>query len=203
VVPGSLRKLGVIAIVVIAIAAVAAPSALADSRISATAVANSDRSVSVTWNVPAGEFRGAFVINTTSLADATGELPFNAVGDPTIDYNLLDTGWTTYKTLPLDMTITQPTTVYAQVQLIDPFGDHTCGQGDVLDDCDSQVIPLTIEPICAKVLQTPAYTTTKLVKAGHWLRRNGHYVKKHGHRVWVKPKYVRVTHQAVYQNQCH
>ncbi len=94
------------------------------------------------------------------------------------------------------MTITQPTTVYAQVQLIDPFGDGSCTQGDFGVDCDSQVIALTIQPICAQVETHAAYTTKKLVKRGH-------YVKRHGHRVWVKPKYKRVSHPATYETQCH
>lgn len=101
------------------------------------------------------------------------------------------------------MTITQPTTVYAQVELIDPFGDGSCSQGDFGADCDSQVIALTIQPICAQVLVKAAYTTKQLVKRGHWLRKNGHFVKRHGHRVWVKPTYKRVNHPAVYQSQCH
>ena len=212
----------------IAFAAVAAfalamvSNALADPRISATATVNSDRSISVSWNVAAGSSGGAFIVNPTSTTDFTGELPFDSVGDDTIDYNLLQSGWTNYKTLPLDMTITQPTTVYVQVQLIDPFDDGSCTQGDFGTDCDSQVIPLTIQPICTQVViqqgyyktvvVTPAHYTKKLVKAGHWLRRNGHYVRKNGHRVWVKAKYKRiftpaVTQQVwvppVYSTECH
>ena len=81
------------------------------------------------------------------------------------------------------MTITQPTTVYAQVELIDPFGDGSCSQGDFGADCDSQVIALTIQPICAQVLVKAAYTTKQLVKRGHWLRKNGHFAQAgHGHR---------------------
>lgn len=110
---------------------------------------------------------------------------------------------TNYKTLPLDMSITQPTTVYVQVQLIDPFGDNSCTQGDLGDDCDSQVIPLTIQPICAQVLVKKGYYTKKLVRRGHWLRRHGHYVLHHGHRVWVKAVYRRVYHPPVYQTHCH
>lgn len=182
--------------------------------ISATATVNSDRSVSVSWNVPAGSNGGAFIINTTSLTDATGELPFNASGDPTIDYNLLNTGMTSYKTLPLNMTITQPTTVYAQVQLTDPFEDASCSQGDFFTDCDSQVIPLTIQPICTTVVVTPAHYTKKLVRRAHYLKRNGHrvkwtkryhrpkYSKKHGW-VWVNAVYMRIYHPAVTQQNCH
>src|SRR6266566_1394514 len=114
-----MKKALLLAVALIA-ALVGANSALADPRISATAVVNSDRSVSVSWNVPAGPYGGAFIINPLATTDFTGELPFDSVGDQTIEYDLLQTGWTNYKTLPLDMTITQPTTVYAQVQLIDP-----------------------------------------------------------------------------------
>ena len=188
---------------VAALALVVVSSALADPRISATATVNSDRSISVNWNVPAGSYGGAFIVNTTSTTDFTGELPFDSVGDPTIEYDLIQSGWTNYKTLPLDLTITQPTTVYAQVQLIDPFNDGSCTQGDFGDDCDSQVIPMTIQPICTQVLVKPAYYTKKLVRRGHWLRRNGHYVRRHGHRVWVKAVYRKVFHPAVYQTQCH
>ena len=183
-------------------------------QISATATVNSDRSVSVSWNVAAGEFQGAFIINTTSLADATGELPFDAVGDPTIEFDLLNTGWTSYKTLPLDVTITQPTTVYAQVQLDDPFGDGSCSQGPVFVDCDSQVIPLTIQPICTKKLVTPGHPAKKLVKRGHWLLHDGKRVKwsERYHRpryaerqgyVWVKPTYKRGWVPPVYKTTCH
>src|SRR6202007_1520068 len=107
-----------------------ASNALADPRISATATVNSDRAISVSWNVPANSFGGAFIVNPLSTTDFTGELPFNSVGDDTIEFDLIQSGWTNYKTLPLDMTITQPTTVYAQVQLIAPFNDGSCTQGD-------------------------------------------------------------------------
>jgi hypothetical protein len=81
---------------------------------------------------------------------------------------------------------------------------------------------LTIQPICAQVqtqagyyktqVVTPAHYTKKLVKPGHWLRRNGHYVRRNGHRVWVKATYKRVFHPAVteqvwvpavYTTECH
>jgi hypothetical protein len=164
-------------------------------QVSATANVNSDRSVSVSWNIPAGSYGGTLIINPTSLTDVTGELPFDAVGDQTIDFNLLNTGMTSYKTLPLDMTITQPTTLYLQVQLDNPFADGSCSQGDLYTDCDSQVVPLAIQPICTKALTKAAYYTKKLV-------RRGHYVRRHGHRVWVKPVYKRVRHPAVYHTQC-
>lgn len=182
-------------------------------QISAHATVNSDRSVSVSWNVPAGQFEGEFIIDTTSLQDATGELPFDAVGDPTIEFDLLDSGWTTYRTLPLDMTITKPTTVYAQVQLDDPFGDSSCSQGDVFTDCDSQVIPLTIQPICTKTLKTPGHYAKRLVKRAHWLLHHGkrvkwsrryrrpQYAKRHGH-VWVKARYKKVWVPPVYETDC-
>jgi hypothetical protein len=214
------KLIGLATVVILAL--VMASGALADPRISATATANSDRSISVEWNVPAGSFGGAFIVNPTSTVDFTGELPFDSPGDDTIDYNLLQSGWTNYKTLPLYMTITQPTTVYVQVQLIDPFNDDTCTQGDFATDCDSQVIPLTIQPICTQVVTQqgyykavvvkPAHLTKKLVERGHWLRRNGRYVRKLGHRVWVKAKYKKVYHPAVtkqvwvppvYSTECH
>jgi hypothetical protein len=203
---------------VTAFALVVVSNALADPRISATAAANSDRSISVNWNVPASSYGGAFIVNTTSATDFTGELPFDSVGDPTIDYNLIQSGWTSYKTLPLDMTITQATTVYVQVQLIDPFNDGSCAQGDFGVDCDSQVIPLTIQPICTQVqtaagyyttvVVTPAYYAKQLVRRAHWLLHHGHrvkwskryhraqYVKRHGY-VWVKATYKQVYHPEV------
>jgi len=208
---------------VAAFALVMVSNALADPRISATATVNANRQVVFNWNEPTSTWGGAVIINTTSLTDATGELPFDAVGDPTIDFeDMTSAGLTTWTTLPLDMTITEPTTVYAQVQLIDPFGDGSCSQGTFGADCDSAVIPLTIQPICTQVVVTegyyktvvvtPAHYTKKLVKPGHWLRRNGHYVRRHGRRVWVKAKYARVFHPAVtknvwvppvYSTQCH
>ena len=190
-------------VVVSAVALVVTANALADARITATATANTDRSVSVSWNVPAGSFGGDLITNTTSLTDVTGAFPFNAVGDPTIDFNLLNTGMTSYKTLPLNMTITQPTTVYLQVQLIDPFGDGSCSQGDFYVECDSPVVPLTIQPICTQVLVRAGYYTKKLVKRGHWLRSHGHYVLRHGDRVWIKAKYKKIWHPPVYETQCH
>jgi hypothetical protein len=183
-------------------------------QISATATVNADRSVSVSWNVPAGESQGAFIINTTSLTDATGELPFDAAGDPTVEFDLLNAGWTSYKTLPLDMTITQPTTVYAQVQLDDPFGDGSCSQGSFFADCDSQVIALTIQPLCTQTVKTTGHYAKKLVKRAHWLLHHRkrvkwsqryqrpQYVKRHGY-VWVKATYKRVWVPPVYSTECH
>jgi hypothetical protein len=104
----ALMKLSAAAIPVAALGLVVVSSALADPRISATATANPDRSISVNWNIPASTYGGAFIVNTTSTTDFTGELPFDSVGDPTIDFDLIQSGWTTYKTLPLNMTITQP-----------------------------------------------------------------------------------------------
>lgn len=176
----------------------------ADSRISASAAVNSDRSVSVSWNVPASSWGGALTINTTSLTDVTGELPFDAVGDPTIDYNLLDTGMTSYRTLPLDMTITQPTTIYLQVQLIDPFGDGSCAQGDFYSDCDSAVIPLTVQPICTQTVVTAGYYKTVTVTPGHYVKKlvkKAHWVKRNGRRVRVKAKYRQVWVAPVTQQQ--
>ena len=112
------------------------------------------------------------------------------------------------------MTITQPTTVYAQVQLIDPFNDGSCTQGDFGADCDSQVIPLTIQPICTQTVVTPSHNTKELVKRAHWLLHSGHrvrwgkryhraqYVKRHGY-VWVKATYKQVLVPPVYSTQCH
>ena len=216
------RRLVLIVLALASVAAFAAPSALADPRISASATVNADRSVSVNWNVPAGSFGGSLIINPLPTTDFTGELPFDSVGDDTVDFDLLQAGWTNYKTLPLDMTITQPTTIYAQVQLTDPFDNGSCSQGDFGADCDSQVIPLTVQPICSQVLVTPAttkqvlvkaaYTTKKLVKNGHWLKSHGHFVERHGHRVWVEAVYRKTHHPAtyetvtvpaVYQSQCH
>jgi hypothetical protein len=217
---------------VAAFALVAASNALADPRISATATVNSDRMVTFNWNVPAGSYGGAVIVNPTATTDSTGALPY-AFGT-TIDFHTVGAGTTTYFSgVPLDMTITQPTTVYVQVQLIDPFGDGSCTQGDFQTDCDSQVIPLTIQPICTQVLVTAgyyktvvvtqAYYTKKLAKRAHWLLRNRHkvkwgtryhrpkYIKRRGY-VWVKARYTRVFHPQVtqqvwvppvYDTQCH
>lgn len=120
-----------------------ASNALADPRISAAASVNPDRSVSVSWNPSAGEFGGALIINTSPQTDATGELPYN---ESTIEFDSLNADTTSYQTSPLQgLAITQPTTVYAQVQLIDPFGDGSCSQGTGAD-CDSPVVPLIIQP---------------------------------------------------------
>lgn len=207
------RRMYVLALALV-VTLVSASAALADPRISATAVINADRSISVSWNVPAGSFGGSFIVNPLPTTDFTGELPFDSVGDTTIDYNLLQAGWTTYQTLPLDMTITQPTTIYAQVTLIDPFGDGSCSQGSFGANCDSQVIPLVVQPICSQVLVTQGYYTTSLVSRGHYLKHNGHrvrwssryrhpkYAKRNGW-VWVKAVYKRVFHPPVYQTECH
>jgi hypothetical protein len=188
-------------------------SALADPRISATATVDTNRMVTWNWNVPAGSFGGAVIINPTPQTDSTGALPF--IAGTTTDFHTVGAGTTTYFSgAPLDMTITQPTTVYAQVQLIDPFGDGSCTQGDFQTDCDSVVIPLTIQPICSQVLVTQGYYTTSLVSRGHYLKHNGHRVKwssryrrpKYAKRngwVWVKAVYTRVWHPPVYQTQCH
>lgn len=154
---------------------------------------------------PASSWGGALIINSTSLADVTGELPADAVGDETIAYDLLNTGMTSYQTLPLDMTITEPTTIYLQVQLIDPFNDGSCSQGAFYADCDSAVIPLTVEPICTQTLITAGYYETVTVTAGYYktvtvtpahyvkkLLKKAHYVTRNGRRVRVKAKYRRV-----------
>jgi hypothetical protein len=187
--------------------------AKADPRISATATVDANRMVTFIWNVPAGSYGGSVIINPTVQTDSTGALPFSL--GPTIDFHTVGAGTTTYFSgVPLDLTITTPTTVYAQVQLIDPFGDGTCTQGDFQTECDSAVIPLTIEPICTTVIVTPAYYSKKLVKRAHYLRRSGHYVKwssryqnpkyakRHG-LVWVKAVYTRIYHPDVTQQSCH
>jgi len=190
-----------------------ASGAKADPRISATATVDANRMVTYTWNVPAGSFGGAVIINPTPQTDSTGALPFS-IGT-TIDFHTVGSGTTTYFSgLPLDLTITTPTTVYAQVQLIDPFGDGSCTQGDFQTDCDSVVIPLTIQPICTTVVVTPAYYSKKLVTRAHYLRRNGHYVKwtpryhkpkyaKRNGRVWLNAVYTQIYHPAVTQQSCH
>src|SRR5262249_23182475 len=92
-----LKLIGAV-VTVAAVALVAVSTALADPRISAAATANSDRSISVSWSPAAGAFGGAFIINTSPQTDATGELPDN---NSTIEFDLLNTGTTSYKTLPL------------------------------------------------------------------------------------------------------
>lgn len=170
-----------------------------------SATVHADRRVSVSWNMPVGSWGGVLVINPTSTTDSTGEMPF--VLGATIDYDLLAKGSTTYTTrLPLKMSVQQPVTVYAQVQLIDPYDNGTggCHQGvQYVVDCDSQVIALTITPICGPVLKRAGYYSERLVRRGHWLKRHGHCVRRHGHRVWVKAAYRRLYHPPVHQTQCH
>jgi hypothetical protein len=170
-----------------------------------SATVEADRRVSISWNIPVGSWGGVLVVNPTSTTDSTGEMPF-ALG-VTIDYDLLATGRTHYRTrLPLKMNIQRPVTVYAQVQLIDPYDNGTggCQQGVAyLVDCDSQVVGLTINPICTPVLIKGGDYSRKLVRRGHWLRRNGRYVQRHGHRVRVRAVYRRVYHPPVYQTECH
>ena len=91
---------------------------------------------------------------------------------------------------------------------------RSCSQGDFYTDCDSQVIPLTIQPICTQTVVTQGHYTKKLVKRAHWLLRHGkrvkwsnryhrpQYVKRHGH-VWVKAVYKQVWVPPVYSTQCH
>lgn len=225
------RRLLLVAAAAAAALATAATAA-ADPRISATATVDANRMVTFTWNVPMGSWGGAVIVNPTATTDSTGELPFSA--GTTIEFNTVGAGATTYYSgLPLDMTITQPTTVYAQVELIDPFGDGSCTQGSFQTDCDSAVIPITIQPICTQVLVTAgyyktevvsqAYYTKKLATPAHWLKHNGQrvkwskryqrpaYIRRNGH-VWVKATYKRVYHPEVtqqvwvppvYSTQCH
>lgn len=198
---------------VLVAALVFASSALADPRISATATLDTNRMVTWNWNVPASSWGGSVIINPTPQTDSTGALPFS--GGTTIDFHTVGAGTTTYFSgVPLDMTITQPTTIYAQVQLIDPFGDGSCTQGDFQAECDSAVMPLTIQPICTTTVVTAAYYSKKLVTRAHYLRRNGHYVKwttryhkpeyskKHG-LVWVNAVFKQIYHPAVTQQNCH
>lgn len=205
-----MKRLVLLIVAAGAVALASAGLAKADPRISASAVVNSDRSVSISWNVPAASWGGSLIINPTTLTDVTGALPFDAVGDETIEYDLLNTGMTSYRTLPLDMTITEPTTIYLQVQLIDPFNDGTCEQGSFYTECDSDVIPLTIQPICTQVLVTAGYYQTVTTAAGYYktvtvtpahyvkkLVKRAHYVIRMGRRVKVKAKYRKVLVPAV------
>ena len=170
-----------------------------------SATVHADRKVSISWNIPVGTWGGVFVVNRTPTTDSTGEMPF--VLGSTIEYDVLGKGWTNYKTrLPLKMTVQQPVTVYGQVQLIDPYDNGTggCQQGvDYMVDCDSQIVALTITPICSPVLIKAGYYSRKRVRSGHWLKRNGHYVRRHTHRVWVKATFRRIYHAPVHQTQCH
>jgi hypothetical protein len=206
-----LLAIGAVVMVAAAMLVAKASAATQSSPVQITsATLNADRTLSVSWDVPVGTYGGVLVVVPSSTTDFTGAMPFD-VG--TIGYDLLSSGWTNYKTLPLDMTIQQPTTIYVQVQLIDPYGDGTCQQGDGLVDCDSQVVALTVNPICSPVTVTDGYYSTDLVKAsdytkqlvhrGHWLRRYGHYVRRNGHRVWVKAVYRRIYHPAVSQQVWH
>lgn len=196
-----LAVLGGTAVLFVA-AAIFVESASAASPVQiVSATVNADRSVSIGWNIPGGYYGGDLIINPTSATDSTGEMPF---GDTTIDYRLFGPGRTHYKTLPLNMTVQQPVTVYVQVQLIDPYDTgRGCQQGAYLVDCDSQVVALTVAPICGKVLVKAGYYSKRMVRRGHWLRRDGHFVRRHGRRVWVKAVYRRVYHPPVYQTRCH
>lgn len=55
---------------------------------------------------------------------------------------------------------------------------------------------------CAKVLVKKGHYSRKLVRRGHWLKRDGHVVRRNGKRVWVKASYRRVYHRPVYRTQC-
>lgn len=204
-------------IAVALIAAAMASVAKADPRISATAVVNSDRTVTFTWNVPSSlQWGGAVIVNPTSQTDGTGALPFDGFGEDTLAYKLTGYGTTSVQTIyPLDMNITQPTTVYGQVQLIDPFGDGSCTQGDFFTECDSQVIPITVQPICTQVVVTPGYYKTVVVTAAYYSKKlvaRAHYLIRHGHKVkWTRkyhrPKYSKkhgwVWVNAVYKQVYH
>jgi hypothetical protein len=60
----------------------------------------------------------------------------------------------------------------------------------------SQVSAFDAAPICQRVLVTPGHYVKKLVRKGHWVKRNGK-------RVWVKPVYRKVWVAPVYRNDCH
>lgn len=190
------------AAVVLAAAFILVKSASAASPVQiVAATVNADRSVSVSWNIPASSWGGDLIINPTSTTDPTGGMPF---GSTTVDYQIFGSGRTHYTTLPLRMSIQSPVTVYVQVQLIDPY-DNTlsCQQGGDLVDCDSQVVALTVTPMCTQVLVKAGYYTKTLVRRGHWLRQHGHFVRRHGHRVWVKAAYRHIYHRPVYETRCH
>lgn len=174
---------------------------------------NADRTVSVNWDIPT-LYSGAVIINPTPATDLTGAMPFK-VGT-TLDYEMLPGDLTNYKTMiPLQMIITQPTTIYVQMQFnpYDPFYGTTCQVGDHPPSCVSQVVALTVNPICSPGIVAPGHYSTDLVKAAyytkqlvhrsHWLRRHGHYVLRHGHSVWVKAVYRRISHPPVYQQVWH
>ena len=195
--PARVRKLFIITAALIVVAALVATTATAQSSpvqiLSATV--NADRSVSLTWNVPAGPWGGVVIVNPTSTTDASGEMQWQP--GSTVSFATLASGAATYTTEVFSGPITEPVTLYAQVQLTDPLGNGGCGQGAIGGvNCDSQVVAMTLNPICAQVLAAPAYDTKVLARRGHW-------VKRKGRRVWVKPVYRRVHHPATYTTQCH
>jgi len=177
------------------VAAAWASTAMANGGVQVTsATVNSDRSVSISWNTPVAIFGGSVVVNSTPTTDSTGELPYGA---DTIYTEVLNAGWTSATTVPLHMTITRPTTIYVQVTLnsVLGVGNSTCDQGLNLVNCDSQVVALTVQPICAQVKTAAGYHKKVLVRRGQWLRLNGH-------RVWVKAKYKQVSVPPSYHTEC-
>jgi|GEM_PF-6815863 hypothetical protein len=189
-------------VALVTVAAVWASTAMANGGVQITsATVNSDRSLSISWNTPVAIYGGSVEVNSTPTTDNTAGLPYGA---DTIDNEALRAGLTSYTTLRLRMTITSPTTIYVQVQLntLLGVGNSTCDQGLNLVDCDSQVVALTVQPICSQVKTAAGYYKKVLVRQGHWLRLNGHYVTRHGHRVWVKAKYKQVWVPPGYHTEC-
>ena len=189
--------------VAVAVALVGATSAFAGSPVLATATVNADRSISVAWNLSSNTSGDVVTISTSNATDSTGEMTWNP--DTNLSYSdIPGAGQTSYTTKPLDMTITQPTTIYLQVWLVMPYWDGSnwegCGQGNqgrlVNSDCDSQVVALTIQPICTQTLVTAGHYVKKLVKRAHFIKRNGR-------RIRVEAQYRKVSVPAVYSTTCH
>jgi hypothetical protein len=62
--------------------------------------------------------------------------------------------------------------------------------------------PTASAPVCQKVLVKKGHSSRKLVRRGHWLKRDGKVVRRHGRRIWVKAKYRRVYHKPVFKTTC-
>jgi hypothetical protein len=189
--------------VAVALALVGATNALASSPVIATATVNADRSISVTWNLSSNTSGDVVTVSSSDATDSTGEMTWNP--DTNLSYSdIPGAGQTSYTTKPLDMTITQPTTIYLQVWLVMPYWDgsnwYGCGQGSqgalVDSDCDSQVVALTVQPICTQTLVTAGHYVEKLVKRAHVIKRNGR-------RIRVKATYRKVWVPPVYSTSCH
>lgn len=206
-----LASITVAVAVAAALALVGAINAFAGSPVLATATVNADRSISVAWNLSSNASGDVVTVSTSNATDSTGEMAWDPGTNLSYSDNL-GAGQTSYTTTPLDMTITQPTTIYLQVWLVMPYWDgwnwSGCGQGNqgvlVDSDCDSQVLALTVQPICAQTVVTAGYYNTVTVTVGHYVKKlvkQAHFTKRNGRRIRVKATYRKVWVPPVTQQQ--